>query len=72
MMAEQNRTFKPFFYTEATKGMPIGMQSEADWAQTLKSMEEAKVIPAGSKPTDYFTNDCIDRALIEKVASASL
>jgi NitT/TauT family transport system substrate-binding protein len=71
MMSEQIRLFKPFFYTDATKGMPIGMQSEADWAHTLKSMEEAKVIPAGSKPSDYFTNDCIDRAIVDKVASAA-
>ena len=71
MMTEQNRLFKPFFYTEASKGMPIGMQSEADWAQTLKSMEEAKVVPLGPKPSDYFTNDCIDRQIVEKVASGS-
>jgi NitT/TauT family transport system substrate-binding protein len=71
MMAEQIRLFKPFFFTDATKGMPIGIQSEADWAQTLKSMEEAKVIPAGSKPSDYFTNDVIDRAILDKVASGS-
>jgi NitT/TauT family transport system substrate-binding protein len=71
MMTEQNRLFKPFFYTEATQDMPIGMQSEADWTQTLRSMEEAKVVPPGSKPSDYFTNDCIDRQIVEKVASAS-
>ena len=71
MMAEQIRLFKPFFYTDATKGAPIGIQSETDWMQILKSMEEAKVIPAGSKPSDYFTNDAIDRAVVEKVASGS-
>jgi NitT/TauT family transport system substrate-binding protein len=71
MMSEQIRLFKPFFYTDATKDMPIGMQSEADWAHTLRSMEEAKAISAGSKPSDYFTNDCIDRAIIDKVASAA-
>ena len=71
MMAEQIRLFKPFFFTDATKGMQIGLQSEADWARTLKSMEEAKVIPPGSKPSDYFTNDCIDTAIVDKVASAS-
>ena len=71
MMSEQIRLFKPFFYTEATKAMPIGLQSEIDWAQTLKSMEEAKVIPPGSKPSDYFTNDCIDKAILDKVASNS-
>ena len=39
MMVEQIRLFKPFFYTEATKGLPVGVQSETDWAQTLRSME---------------------------------
>lgn len=71
MMTEQVRLFKPFFHTEATKNMQIGLQSEADWAHTLNSMEEAKVVPVGSKPTDYFTNDCIDTALVDKVASAT-
>ena len=51
--------------------MRIWLQSEADWAHTLKSMEEAKVVPAGSKPSDYFTNDCIDTAIVDKVATAS-
>ena len=71
MMVEQTRLFKPFFYTEATKGMRIGLQSETDWAQTLKSMEEAKVIPPGAKPSDYFTNECVDSAIVDKVASAT-
>ena len=71
MMTEQIRLFKPFFFTDATKGMRIGIQSEADWLHTLKSMEEAKVIAPGSKPSDYFTNDCIDVAIVDKVASAS-
>jgi NitT/TauT family transport system substrate-binding protein len=71
MMMEQIRLFKPFFFTDATKGMRIGIQSEADWRHTLKSMEEAKVIPPGSNPSDYFTNDCIDVTIVDKVASGS-
>lgn len=71
MMAEQIRLFKPFFFTEATKGLRIGVQSETDWVHTLKSMEEAKVITPGSEPADYFTNDCIDGAIVDKVASAT-
>lgn len=71
MMAEQIRLYKPFFYTEATRATPVGMQSQADWAQTLRSMEEAKVVPPGSKPSDYYTNDCIDEAIADKVASNS-
>jgi NitT/TauT family transport system substrate-binding protein len=71
MMVEQIHLFKPFFYTDATKGMPIGIQSDVDWTQTLKSMVDAGVIPPGSKPADYFTNDCNDTSIIEKVASAT-
>jgi NitT/TauT family transport system substrate-binding protein len=71
MMVEQTRLFAPFFYTKATKGMRIGLQSEADWTQILHSMEEAKVIPPGAKPSDYFTNECVDSAIVDKVASAS-
>jgi NitT/TauT family transport system substrate-binding protein len=71
MMSEQIRLFKPFFYTDATRNMPIGMQSEDDWAHTLKSMVDAKVIAPGTKPADYFTNECIDKAIVDKVASNS-
>ena len=71
MMSVQIGLFKPFFYTDATKGLRIGVQSESDWTQTLKSMEEAKVVAPGSKPSDYFTNDCIDTAIVDKVATAS-
>ena len=69
MMAEQIRLFKPFFYTEATKSSPIGIQSEVDWKTTIQAMEEAQVVPAGTKPTDYFTNDCIDKTIVDKIAS---
>jgi hypothetical protein len=34
-------------------------------------MADAKAIPPGAKPSDYFTNDCIDRTIVDKVASAS-
>jgi NitT/TauT family transport system substrate-binding protein len=71
MMAEQIRLFKPFFFTDATKGKPIGVQSEVDWTMTLKSMEDARIIPPGSKPSDYFTNNCVDTAVIDKVASGT-
>jgi len=71
MMAEQIRLFKPFFFTDATKGRPVGMQSEVDWTMTLKSMADARIIPSDTNPSDYFTNDCIDTAIIDKVAGGT-
>lgn len=47
---------KEFFYTKETAGKPLGWQSEVDWASTLKTMEDAKLIKPGSKPSEYFTN----------------
>lgn len=62
MLVAQLDAYHPNFYTKATAKMPVCFQSEADWAIAIKSMEEAKVIPPGSKPADYFTNDYIDLA----------
>jgi NitT/TauT family transport system substrate-binding protein len=71
MMAQQILLFKPFFSTDATKGKSIGVQSEPDWTLTLKSMEGAKIVSLGTKPSDYFTNDCIDATIVDKVASGA-
>ena len=62
---------RPFFFSENTKNAPIGVQNAADWADTLKVMESAKVIPSGSKPTDYFTNDYIDHGYGKKIVGAA-
>ncbi len=59
--------YKPFFFSEFTKNQPIGIQADADWQATLKQMEGAKVIPAGTKPSDYFTNAYIDHAFGDKI-----
>jgi hypothetical protein len=47
------------------------VQSEPDWTLTLKSMEGAKIVSLGTKPSDYFTNDCIDATIVDKVASGA-
>ncbi|HEX9466432.1 MAG TPA: ABC transporter substrate-binding protein [Alphaproteobacteria bacterium] len=68
LMKKQLEDSFAFLYTPATAGQPIGLQAESDWAAALKVMEIAKVIDPGSKPTDYFTNDYIDPALIKATA----
>lgn len=47
---------REFFYTKETSGRPLGWQSEADWSSTIKTMEDAKLLKPGSKPSEYFTN----------------
>lgn len=48
-----------FFDTPATRGKPIGWQSEEDWATALRALEAAGAIKAGWKAGDYFTNEFV-------------
>lgn len=52
---------KTFFGTEGKTTFP-GLQSKEDWAKAIKVMEEAKIIPLGTDPGQYFTNDYNDAA----------
>ena len=58
-LVDQIKMHIPYIYTDATKNKPIGYQADSDWAQTVKNLESAKLVPAGSKPTDYFTNEFV-------------
>ena len=56
---DQIKEHIPYLYTEATKGKSLGWQALADWTKTVANLESAGLIPPGSKPTDYFTNQFI-------------
>ncbi len=52
----QIEEYRPLFYSDATKGKPIGWQAEAIWATAVKVMQDADVLPKTSKPGDFYTN----------------
>ena len=56
---------KPFISTDAKTF--TGAQSAEDWAKAIKVMEVAKVVPAGTTPTKYFSNDYNDVAYGRKI-----
>jgi NitT/TauT family transport system substrate-binding protein len=58
-----------FLYSPASANLPVGVQTEKDWAEALATMVAAEAIDAGAvaKPTDYFTNDYLDAATIKKI-----
>jgi NitT/TauT family transport system substrate-binding protein len=62
--------YRPYFHTKATKDMPIGVQSTADWSKTISDMENVAAIPAGSKPERFFTNDFIDHSFAKTIIKA--
>ena len=42
--------------TARTKDKRFGWQSDDDWKETLAIMEKTKLVSAGTKTTDYYTN----------------
>jgi NitT/TauT family transport system substrate-binding protein len=70
LLAEIN-AYKPYFATEASRSLPIGPQTDVDWMGTIEDMASAGTIPGSSKPADFYTNDFLDPAMIEKVAKNS-
>jgi NitT/TauT family transport system substrate-binding protein len=71
IMRQEVDEYKPFFQTATTKGMPIGVQAAADWADVIASMAGAGTIPATIKPAQMFTNDYIDAAIVKKITGIS-
>jgi NitT/TauT family transport system substrate-binding protein len=51
--------YRPFFFTDATKGKRFGWQSDADWKGTIDILEKTKAIPTGSAPSEYYTNKLV-------------
>jgi NitT/TauT family transport system substrate-binding protein len=67
VLRAQIDSLKAFFVTPNSKGLPMGVMADADWVAGIKTMASVNLIkdaPAGG----FYTNDMLDRALIEKIA----
>jgi NitT/TauT family transport system substrate-binding protein len=65
----QIEAFKPYFASEASKGLPIGVMAAADWELAIKIMREVNLLPADAKPDDFYTNALLDAERIKKLSS---
>lgn len=63
VIEQQLAFYRPLLQTPATAGKPLGWQAETDWQKALTTMEEAHMVAAGAKPSDYYTNEIIDKAV---------
>jgi len=59
VLKAQVEQYKPFLYTEATKGEKLGWQSPEDWKNTYATLEKVGLIKPGQVPTDYYTNEFV-------------
>jgi NitT/TauT family transport system substrate-binding protein len=60
-------SLKSFFPTPASKGMPMGVMAEADWAAGIKTMASVNLIKSAPS-AEFYTNDLLDQALIRKIS----
>ncbi|NYE23199.1 ABC transporter substrate-binding protein [Pigmentiphaga litoralis] len=59
VMKAQIEAVYPFLKTAATADKPMLWMAPSDWAATVKVMESAKLIKAGTKPEAIYTNQFI-------------
>jgi NitT/TauT family transport system substrate-binding protein len=69
-LRQQLHNSAPFLVSKTNPGLPIGVQTEADWEATFATMEKAKVIEPGSKSANFFTNDYLDVNMINSLGSS--
>ena len=69
-MLAEIQNYRSYFTTPSTKDLPLGVQTDEDWRQVLADMSSAGVMPASVKPSDIYTNDYIDVAMVKKVAAS--
>lgn len=67
VLRAQIESLKAFFQTANSKGLPMGVMSEADWAAGIKTMAAVNLIK-DAPASGFYTNDMLDRALIAKIA----
>lgn len=59
IVTQQLQSVLPFLSTEGTKDSPLLWQSPAEWVGAIRINEEAGAIKAGSRATDYYTNEFV-------------
>jgi NitT/TauT family transport system substrate-binding protein len=66
VLRAQIESLKSFFPTPASKGLPMGVMADADWAAGIKTMASVNLIKSAPS-TGFYTNDMLDQALIRKL-----
>jgi NitT/TauT family transport system substrate-binding protein len=56
ILKQQVILYKRLLNTEATKDKKIGWEDDKDWVVAIGVLERAGLIPAGAKPSDFYTN----------------
>lgn len=70
ILRSQIDAFVPYFTSDASKGLPIGVMADEDWQLAIKTMQDVNLLPAGTKPSDFYTNRYLDVARIRRLSRA--
>lgn len=70
ILMAQIEAFKPYFTSEASKGLPIGVMAAEDWQLAIKTMQDVNLLPAGAKADDFYTDRYLDLGRIKQLSGA--
>ncbi len=59
VLKNQIEIYRPFFRSPTHPDLPMGLQSDDDWNNAMKSLLKIGLIKPGHQPSDYYTNDLI-------------
>ncbi|HTP81530.1 MAG TPA: ABC transporter substrate-binding protein [Alphaproteobacteria bacterium] len=70
ILRSQIDAFKPYFTSDASKDLPIGVMAPEDWQLAIKTMREVGLLPQDAKADDFYTNSLLDAGRIKQLGGA--
>ena len=70
ILRSQIDAFKPYFTSDASKNLPIGVMAPEDWQLAIKTMREVDLLPQDAKADDFYTNSLLDAGRIKQLGGA--
>jgi NitT/TauT family transport system substrate-binding protein len=70
ILRSQIDAFKPYFTSDASKDLPIGVMAPEDWQLAIKTMREVNLLPQDAKADDFYTNSLLDAGRIKQLGGA--
>lgn len=53
--------YRDYFFTPETKGKPLWLQSDSEWAAALQTEQTAGLIKPGHTTSEFYTNEIVDK-----------
>ncbi|MDM0029617.1 ABC transporter substrate-binding protein [Variovorax saccharolyticus] len=59
VLKNQIDIYRPFFESPTQPKLELGLQTDVDWSNAIRSLQKIGLVKADRQPSDYYTNDLI-------------